>query len=99
VLKKKNSVTNVEFWRIKYYAVLDSINENFTRCFSNQSLELANSVDNFFLFNYNESKLFNNHYKVIIHQQLMKSLNNELFWLPIYFNLCYFTTVKESVLN
>ncbi|KAL5242736.1 hypothetical protein ACI65C_010146 [Semiaphis heraclei] len=34
-------VTNEAFWRIKYYAVLDSVIENLIRRFSDQSLELA----------------------------------------------------------
>ncbi|XP_029344367.1 52 kDa repressor of the inhibitor of the protein kinase-like [Acyrthosiphon pisum] len=56
-------VTNEAFWRIKYYAVLDSVIENLIRRFSDQSLELAQSVDNFFLLDFKESKLFINHYK------------------------------------
>jgi len=69
-------VTNEAFWRIKYFAVLDSVIENLIRRFSNQSLELAHSVDNFFLL---EGKLFINHYKVRIPHLSIKSLNNEYY--------------------
>ena len=72
-------VTNEAFWRIKYYAVLDSVIENLIRRFSDQSLELAQSVDNFFLLDFKESKLFINHYKVRIHHLSIKSLNNEYY--------------------
>ncbi|XP_050053731.1 uncharacterized protein LOC126549211 [Aphis gossypii] len=62
-LSLKTQVTNEAFWRIKYFAVLDSVIENLIRRFSNQSLELAHSVDNFVLLDFKESKLFINHYK------------------------------------
>lgn len=65
--QENSQVTNEAFWRIKYFAVLDSVIENLVRRFSNQSLELAHSVDNFFLLDFKESKLFINHYKVRIH--------------------------------
>lgn len=36
------------FWRIKYYAVLDTVIENINHRFSDESLDLANAVDKFF---------------------------------------------------
>lgn len=65
-------VTNEGFWQIKYYAVLDSIIENLIRRFSSQSLELAHSVDNFFLLDFKESKFFINYYKVRLHNSFNK---------------------------
>ncbi|KAF0750006.1 zinc finger MYM-type protein 1-like, partial [Aphis craccivora] len=61
--QENSQETNEAFWRIKYFAVLDSVIENLVRRFSKQSLELAHSVDNFFLLDFKESKLFINHYK------------------------------------
>ena len=61
-------MTNETFWRIKYYAVLDSVIQNLIRRFSKESLEFANFVDNFFLLDFKGTKLFINHYKVRLHQ-------------------------------
>lgn len=65
--QENTQLTNEAFWRIKYFAVLDSVIENLIHHFSNQSSELAHSVDNFFLLDFKENKLFINHYKVRIH--------------------------------
>lgn len=58
------------FWRVKYYAVLDSVIENIKYRFSDESLALANTVDKFVLFDFTGSKLFIDHYKVRIGKKL-----------------------------
>lgn len=54
--------------------VLDSVIENLFCSFSNESLELANSDDNFFLLDFKGSKLFNNQYKIRTLQHKTKIL-------------------------
>jgi len=73
--------------------VLGSVIENLIRRFSNQSLELAHSVDNLFCLILKKANysLTNNHYKIRIHHISIKSLKTNI--MIMRFNLYSFTTV------
>lgn len=49
-----------------YFKILDTVIINMEKRFSPESLKMAVSVDNFFKFNFEESKFFVDHYQVII---------------------------------
>jgi hypothetical protein len=56
---------NKHYWcSHAYYAVLDAIIGHFELRFSKESLELANSIDNFVKLNMNKSMMFIDHYQV-----------------------------------
>jgi len=56
---------NKQYWcSHAYYAVLDAIICHFELRFSKESLELANSIDNFILLNMDKSMMFIDHYQV-----------------------------------
>lgn len=54
------------YWRrTAYFRIIDDVISNMNKRFSDESLELATSIDNFFNLNLNESLFFINRYKVI----------------------------------
>jgi hypothetical protein len=56
---------NKQYWCFHaYYAVLDAIIGHFELRFSKESLELANSIENFIKLNMNKSMMFIDHYQV-----------------------------------
>lgn len=59
------TVNNKQYWcSHAYYTVLDAIIGHFELRFSKESLELANSIDNFIKLNMNKSMVFIDHYQV-----------------------------------
>jgi hypothetical protein len=57
---------NKNYWKMHcFYPILDTIIVNMEKRFSPESMEIAQSVDNFLKLNFNESLQFINHYKVI----------------------------------
>lgn len=54
----------ITYYRIKYYSILDTVIMNLEQRFSKESMNLANSVDAFLMFDYSKSLTFINHYKV-----------------------------------
>lgn len=62
-----NNTTVEDYFRINsYFKILDSIIVNMKKRFSADSLEMAESIDNFFQLNFERCKLFIEHYKVNI---------------------------------
>ncbi|KAL4153787.1 hypothetical protein QTP88_001620 [Uroleucon formosanum] len=68
--KEPNEVDNAtaeDYFRVNaYFKVLDSIIVNMKKRFSTESLEMAESIDNFFKMNIEKSKFFINHYKDLL---------------------------------
>lgn len=61
-----NELDCEQYWRVHcYYKILDVTIVNLKRRFSDESLELAQSVDDFLKFDYFKSFKFINHYKVV----------------------------------
>ncbi|XP_025419654.1 uncharacterized protein LOC112689980 isoform X2 [Sipha flava] len=57
---------NKHYWcSHAYYAVLDTIIGHFELRFSKESLEIANSIDNFIKLNMNKSMMFIDHYQAL----------------------------------
>lgn len=60
-----DNATAEDYFRVNaYFKVLDSIIFNMKKRFSTESLEMAESIDNFFKLSIEKSKFFINHYKV-----------------------------------
>lgn len=59
------SVSVDVYWRrTAYFRIIDDVISNLNKRFSDESLELATSIDHFFNLNINESLFFINRYKV-----------------------------------
>lgn len=63
---KDSEITIKEYWKIHaFFPILDTLIINMKFRFSNQSLELAKSIENFFKLDYENSLYFINSYKVV----------------------------------
>jgi len=52
------------YYCVKYFSILDTIIMNLKQRFSKESMDMANSVDGFLMFDYSKSFIFINQYKV-----------------------------------
>lgn len=74
------------YYRVKYFSILDTIIMNLKQRFSKESMDMANSVDGFLMFDYSKSFIFINHYKVnelIIFNEIL-IINSYNFFIIIY---------------
>lgn len=55
-----------ECWKVKYFHILDVLVVNMKKCFSIESLKMANAIDNFLKLDFIGSLMFIEHYKVRI---------------------------------
>lgn len=63
-----DNATAEDYFRLNaYFKVLDSIIVNMKKRFCTESLEMAESIDNFFKLNIEKSKFFIDHYKVYLY--------------------------------
>lgn len=66
-----SNVTLEQYWRRNsYYQLLDVVIFNLKRRFSEESLDLAKSVDSFLKLDYSNSSTFINYYKVNVNQHI-----------------------------
>lgn len=62
---QRNMQTTEDFYRINaYYVILDTLVTKLKERFSNDSLQMGISVDNFFQLTFEESQFFIDHYQV-----------------------------------
>lgn len=77
--KDINENTEMYFRQTAFFPVLDSLIVNLKIRFSSESLEIAQSIDNFFKFNFEKSLNFINHYCVSYYNIIYNVCLNIMF--------------------
>lgn len=80
-----DSVEN--YWKNQvYFIILDNVIINLKKCFSDESLFVASTINIFFLMNLDDSQIFINHYKAenMVATNCLKNINKDFNLIPTF---------------